>query len=47
MIAKDLITAKDFYTYSIIVLRQEESFLIIELSTKSRREWSGRRVIFG
>jgi hypothetical protein len=38
MIAKDLITAKDFYTYSIIIRRQEKSFLIIDLSTKSSRE---------
>jgi hypothetical protein len=30
MIANDFISAKDFYTYSIIILRQEKCFVITE-----------------
>jgi hypothetical protein len=47
MIAKDLMTAKDFCPYAMIILRQEKSFLIIVLSTEPPRKRSGWRVVFG
>jgi hypothetical protein len=39
---KDFISAKDFCTYSIIILRQEKAFAIIRLNA----DWPRLRVAF-
>jgi hypothetical protein len=47
MIAKDLIIAKDSYTYSIIILRQEKILLDHQSERQIARDKRGWRVIFG
>jgi hypothetical protein len=44
---KDSMIAKDFYTYSIKILRQEKNLRDHWLGGEPPREWSGSRVLFG
>jgi hypothetical protein len=47
MIAKDFITAKDFYTYSINFLRQEKTLRDHRADDAPPRECSDWRASFG
>jgi hypothetical protein len=47
VITKDLITAKDYYTYSINILRQEKIIRDDGVGGGSARGQSGRWVFFG